>query len=179
MGADGSGDGVVNAADYVVWRKFSAEAQGQGTAMAPRAKAAEAPSTNLAITTGSRSHSMADTSDSIASQRHEEGIPSSVSWFVPRQSEESAWRKPRPAAAGDRSNSTNLSNLTIANLDSARIDSTCDELAIDQLESRPDEYASERSLPLAARDQFDAEIWSDDSWLASSLWRPRGNHRAT
>jgi hypothetical protein len=155
MGADGNGDAVIDAADFVLWRKLFEASPGSGAAVeqSSNSQATIAPNTATAPST-------------TPAVDKESAIDARTFFAVPTLSENIHSRRltsTLPGEARTATESTDEATLLA-------------ELLFDSDPSPPrDDPAIDHSLDLsknapstASQDEVDAEIWSDVSWLQLS-----------
>ena len=169
LGADGNGDGAVNAADYVMWRKLFDAAQGSGGgAAAAAATVAESPAATVAESPMVvESPSAADPSDEAKASQNP-----SDEWFALPVSENVADRFWSRMSSGS-SRIASLTHLDRANLVDALFDADCRRRAEERVVGSADEAGLEHTASFGTQENFDDEVWSNASWVSSKSWLPR------
>jgi hypothetical protein len=151
MGADGSGDGLIGAADYVVWRKFLGPPGGSGGA----AQFAESATSHAAAST--ESISALDDSGELTASAHV------LADRLVIQSPALSVRSPKSNAARQRL-------MASARADD-RIDLVYDRPLIRSSAEKVDDFEADFALSTEATHVIHARIWSDDAWLHALAWR--------
>jgi hypothetical protein len=156
LGADGNGDGAVNAADYVMWRKLFEATQGSGSGAAtPLAAIAEAPASPDVVADEPAVAEKASSSNSVL--------------FVTTDTSALSW--PRRTSASVSSRSFASSNLDRANLIDALFDAACRHRSDGSKLGDVDDLVPKRSLSTGSQHDFDAAIWSN--WVSAKAWRSK------
>jgi hypothetical protein len=143
-GADGNSSGDVEAADYVVWRKFLAP-QGQSNFAANSA--------NVFATEGYKSLEV-----------YQSGTDLSPSYNAAIRT---------PALAERRSGVGAIRESIIARRADDRIDLVYDQPRPRAASHQADEFVADRASTMDELELIQTQVWSDDAWLIAAQWRPR------
>jgi hypothetical protein len=154
LGTDGNGDGAVNAADYVLWRKIydAGQGAGGGGVATAAAVAAEAPVSSDLVA-----------AEPVVAQK---AASPSADFFV---TGDTATDGPRARMMAGQTMRSSALNPDRANLIDALFDAACQRADLPTGES--DELASKRSSSRVSGHAFDAEVWSN--WVSATSWRQR------
>jgi hypothetical protein len=179
MGADGSGDGVVDAADYVVWKKFVNVPQSPGGSVISTAAGDEVFTTHISAAAGRRSNLEAALPASTVSSPHKLVLNSSAGWLPHPQAAASILRTRLTFKIGSPEQVAWAANLRTIERTIALIDVAYHESEVDASPVRLDECFPVQPASLESRRELDAEIWSEVSWVAVRSWPRLSYRRAT
>lgn len=149
--ADGNGNGTIDAADYVVWRKFLNVPPGAWAAASPSAETTKVSQNTLST----------PTTISIPLETND---TKRVSWLPPSTPAANVSQS-QTAASSHRIQSTRISQLTLAGLLDQRTFAPHSNSTSAQPRTIEQEDSAENSDPLDSRLDLDDAIWSDDPWL--------------